>query len=315
MTALIEADALSRVYDLGAGTVHALDAVDLSIDRGEFVAIMGPSGSGKSTCMHLLGCLDRPTAGRYLLDGIDVSSLRPDGLATIRNEKIGFVFQSFNLLGRQTALENVEMPLLYGGLGRRERRDRAVAALEAVGLAERMDHRPNQLSGGQQQRVAVARAIVNEPAMILADEPTGALDSRTGLEIVALLQSLNQRGITVVVVTHDAELARFAGRVLHFRDGHLVADERVAEPLSAARLLAPEPAGAEPAVAASLPEEAPAVQSSSETGAAPHPSTSDPSVDGPDGEVIELAPLTAPVGPPRRHRPFIDGHSYPEAAE
>jgi putative ABC transport system ATP-binding protein len=255
---LVVTDGLSRTYSLGATEVHALDRLTMEIRRGEFLAIMGPSGSGKSTCMHILGCLDSPTAGRYVLDGVDVSRLRVDALAGVRNEQIGFVFQSFNLLGRQTALENVEMPLLYAGLPRRERHVRARAALDAVGLADRVDHRPNQLSGGQQQRVAIARAIVNEPAMILADEPTGALDTRTGLEIVALLQSLHARGITVVIVTHDPELARFASRILHFRDGRLVGDERSAAAPSARETLArlPAPGGGMTAAAGTAPAEA-----------------------------------------------------------
>jgi len=235
---IVRVAGLSKDYRVGGQPVHALRGLDAEIARGEFVAIMGPSGSGKSTCMHLLGCLDSPTAGHYFLDGEDVSRLDRDRLAEIRNRKIGFVFQSFNLLPRATAQRNVELPLLYSGMGRRERRERAAQALATVGLAERSDHRPTQLSGGQMQRVAIARAVVNEPLMILADEPTGALDSRTGLEILALFQRLNERGITMVVVTHDAEVARFAGRLMRFRDGRLVSDERVARPARAADELA-----------------------------------------------------------------------------
>jgi ABC-type lipoprotein export system ATPase subunit len=237
-TPIIEIRNLKRNYQVGAQTVHALVDLTVSIERGEFVAVMGPSGSGKSTCMHLLGCLDTPTAGRYVFDGTDVSRMTRDELARIRNRSIGFVFQSFNLLPRATALENVELPLMYGRIDVRERHGKAAAALAAVGLAERAHHQPAQLSGGQMQRVAIARALVNEPAMLLADEPTGALDSRTGVEIMALFQRLNEQGITVIVVTHDAEVARYAKRILRFRDGHLVADERVARPTRAIEVLA-----------------------------------------------------------------------------
>lgn len=232
--AIIRVEKLSRDYRVGGQTVHALRGLDAEIARGEFVAIMGPSGSGKSTCMHLLGCLDSPTSGRYLFDGDDVSRLDRDRLADIRNRKIGFVFQSFNLLPRASAQRNVELPLLYSGVAGRERRRRAGEALATVGLADRGDHTPTQLSGGQMQRVAIARAVVNHPLVILADEPTGALDSRTGIEILALFQRLNETGITVVIVTHDAEVARFAGRLMRFRDGRLVADERNANPVRAA---------------------------------------------------------------------------------
>jgi len=213
--------------------VHALVDADIAIARGEFVAIMGPSGSGKSTCMHLLGCLDTMSAGRYWLDGEDVSALKPDALAERRNRKIGFVFQSFNLLGRASALENVELPLMYGKWDRAARRKRALAALSAVGLAERARHLPNQLSGGQMQRVAIARAIVNQPTLILADEPTGALDSRTGIEIMALFQALNGTGITVILVTHDTEVAAYAKRILRFRDGRLIDDRANPHPVDA----------------------------------------------------------------------------------
>jgi putative ABC transport system ATP-binding protein len=223
---LIEVAGLTRVYKMGDTEVRALAGVDTTIARGEFVAVMGPSGSGKSTFMNLLGLLDQPSAGSYRLDGEDVASLDGDARAAIRNRKLGFVFQSFNLLARASALENVALPLVYGGVSRRERMARAAKLLEAIGLGERLDHRPNELSGGQQQRVAIARSLVNRPAALLADEPTGALDSRTGLEILALFQHLNREGITVIVVTHDAEVASFAGRVLAFRDGRIIEDRR-----------------------------------------------------------------------------------------
>ena len=224
--ALIETADLVKTYRIGTHAVPALRGVTVTIEPGEFVAVMGPSGSGKSTFMNLLGCLDTPTAGRYRLDGADVAGLDPDALAAVRNRKIGFVFQSFNLLARMTAFDNVELPMVYGGVAVKERRERALGALAAVGLAERAPHRPFQLSGGQQQRVAIARALVNRPLLVLADEPTGALDSRTGVEIIALLQQMNRDGITVVMVTHEAEIAAFAGRVLRFRDGLLVEDSR-----------------------------------------------------------------------------------------
>ena len=226
---LIETRALSRDYQLGDTTVRALREVDLKIAQGEFVAVMGPSGSGKSTFMNLIGCLDRPTAGHYFLEGADISQLGRDALANIRNEKVGFVFQTFSLLPRTSALDNVAMPVLYGGRSGREGRKKALETLEAVGLSDRASHHPAQLSGGQQQRVAIARALVNDPVLILADEPTGALDTRTGFEIMALFQDLNRQGITVVVVTHDPDIARHAKRIVSFRDGRGLSDEPVAD--------------------------------------------------------------------------------------
>ncbi len=238
---IITTEGLSKDYHLGPHTVHALRGVSVTIERGEFVAVMGPSGSGKSTFMNLLGCLDTSTAGRYVLDGEDVAGLSADTLARIRNAKIGFVFQMFNLLPRTSALENVELPLLYAGLPARERRARARARLEAVGLGEREGHHPSQLSGGQQQRVAIARALVNDPAMILADEPTGNLDTRTSVEVLALMQRLNREGLTIVLVTHEPDIATYASRHLVFRDGRLRSDERLAAPVDAAAALASLP--------------------------------------------------------------------------
>jgi putative ABC transport system ATP-binding protein len=234
---LIETRDLVKVYAMGDNEVRALAGVSVDIGEGEMVAIMGPSGSGKSTFMNVIGCLDTPTFGTYRLDGEDVAGLDADALAAIRNRKIGFVFQQFNLLPRTSALDNVALPLLYAGASAHERHDRALAKLERVGLASRADHHPAQLSGGQQQRVAIARALVNEPRLILADEPTGALDSTTSLEVMALLQALNRDGITVVLVTHEHDIAAFAGRAIHFVDGRVVSDERQ-DPEDAAAALA-----------------------------------------------------------------------------
>lgn len=239
---LIEVKNLTRDYRMGDHVVHALVDLTVTINEGEFIAIMGPSGSGKSTTMHLIGCLDQPTGGRYVLAGEDVSQMGPDGLADVRNRLIGFVFQSFNLLPRASALANVELPMMYAQAPRRARIAAAEEALEAVGLGDRMDHLPTQLSGGQMQRVAIARSIVNKPQLLLADEPTGALDSRTGVEILALFQRLNRDGITVVVVTHDESVARHANRILRFSDGRMVEDETVRNPIqAAAELTAREP--------------------------------------------------------------------------
>jgi putative ABC transport system ATP-binding protein len=232
---LIQVRDLAKIYRLGDVTVHALRGVSLEIERGSFVAIMGPSGSGKSTFMNIVGCLDKPTSGSYVLDGVDVSTLERDQLAEIRNQKIGFVFQQFNLLARTSAAENGELPLLYsaGGNGV-ERREKALKALEWVGLKGREMHHPNQLSGGQQQRVAIARALINDPSIILADEPTGALDSRTSVEIMALFQKLNREsGLSIIVVTHEHDIAEYAGRVIRFKDGHVVSDQPVEHPRDA----------------------------------------------------------------------------------
>jgi putative ABC transport system ATP-binding protein len=224
---LVQVCDLWRFYELGETRLAALQGVTLEIERGEFVAVMGASGSGKSTLMHVLGCLDRPSRGRYRLAGRDVAGLSSDERATIRNREIGFVFQSFNLVPRTSALENVELPLVYGGVPPAEQRDRARAALRSVGLEGREAHEPSQLSGGQQQRVAIARALVNRPALLLADEPTGNLDSRTSLELIALLQRLNREdGITIVLVTHERDIASYASRVVTFRDGSVVSDVR-----------------------------------------------------------------------------------------
>ena len=223
---MIQAQYLQKSYLMGRVTVEALRGIDLTIGRGEHVAILGPSGSGKSTLMHILGCLDTPTSGTYLLDGREVSGLKRNDLARIRNEKIGFVFQSFNLLAHATALGNVELPLVYKGTNRRERRRRAAALLERVGLGDRLDHRPNELSGGERQRVAVARALVLDPDLVLADEPTGNLDTASGEEIVALFEDLVAEGRTVIVVTHDQDIARSARRIIRLRDGRVEEDTR-----------------------------------------------------------------------------------------
>jgi putative ABC transport system ATP-binding protein len=238
---MIDVRELAKQYHVGDHVVHALRGITMSVAAAEFVTIVGPSGSGKSTFMHILGCLDRPTSGNYVLNGRDVSTLPADELARVRNEMIGFVFQGFNLLARTSALENVELPLLYSNVAARARRERARRALAEVGLADREHHQPSQLSGGQQQRVAIARALVNDPAVILADEPTGALDTRTSFEILALLQGLNREGMTIVVVTHEADVAAHAGRILSFRDGRVVHDERIAAPRDAAASLAEIP--------------------------------------------------------------------------
>lgn len=241
MPPLIETDHLRRAYSLGGAEVPALREVTVSVPHGAFVAVMGPSGSGKSTFLNLIGCLDRPSGGSYRLDGEDVGALGPDALAALRGRKLGFVFQGFHLLPREDARANVALPMVYAGIGRRERRARAEAALARVGLGARMHHRPNELSGGQQQRVAIARAIVNQPVLLLADEPTGALDTRTSLEIMALFQALNRAGLAVLLVTHEPEMARFASRLLRFRDGRLVED-RAQEPADAAAALDALPA-------------------------------------------------------------------------
>ncbi len=225
--AVILVEEIHKYYELGETRVHALRGVSTAIASGEFVTIMGSSGSGKSTFMNILGCLDKPSAGRYLLSGIEVSSLSKKELATIRNRKIGFVFQGFNLLARTTALENVELPTLYARISKQEGEKRSREALALVGLADRVDHFPSQLSGGQQQRVAIARALVNRPSILLADEPTGNLDSRTSVEIMGIFQKLNEEGLTIVLVTHEPDIAQFAQRSIQFRDGKIRRDERV----------------------------------------------------------------------------------------
>ena len=227
---VIEIEILTRVYQMGETEVRALDGISLQVEHGEFLAVMGPSGSGKSTFMNIIGCLDRPTSGKYILEGVDVSSLGRDARAEIRNDKIGFVFQNFNLLSRTSALENVELPLLYSKkskLTEAESRARALRCLERVGLGDRWDHTSAQLSGGQQQRVAIARSLVNEPAILLADEPTGNLDSRTSEEVMAIFQALNDEGKTVVLITHEPDIAQFSRRVVTFRDGKVLSDVAV----------------------------------------------------------------------------------------
>jgi putative ABC transport system ATP-binding protein len=234
---VVEVDELRKNYRLGESEVHALRGITLSIAQGEFVAIMGASGSGKSTFMNILGCLDRPTAGRYLFAGLDVSAFTRKELAKIRNQKIGFVFQGFNLLGRTTALENVELPMLYRRASKSEREGRAREALALVGLADRERHFPSQLSGGQQQRVAIARALANKPLLLLADEPTGNLDSRTSVEMMEIFQKLNAHGLTIVLVTHEPDIARFAEREIVFRDGRIKRDEPIRNPQVAGEVL------------------------------------------------------------------------------
>lgn len=224
---LIRLENISRLYPMGTEIVHALREISLSIARGEYVAIMGPSGSGKSTLMNLIGCLDTPTGGRYELNGVSVGEMDDNELAEVRNREIGFVFQTFNLLARSTALHNVELPLIYSGVPAAERREQAIQALTSVGLADRMQHQPNELSGGQRQRVAIARALVNRPSILLADEPTGNLDSRTGVEIMTLFEALSRKGNTIVLVTHEEEIARHAGRIIRLRDGLIASDEPV----------------------------------------------------------------------------------------
>lgn len=224
---LIRVENLTKVYKMGSVEVHALRGVSFSIEPQEFVSIMGPSGSGKSTLMDILGCLAKPTNGKYFLEGVEVSTLSDNQLATIRNKKIGFVFQSFNLLPRTTALHNVELPMIYSGVSRRERRRRALAALEAVGLADRIYHKANELSGGQIQRVAIARALVNEPSIIFADEPTGNLDTKSGEEIMAIFDKLNQEGNSIIMVTHEKNIAEHARRIIHLKDGLIEKDEKV----------------------------------------------------------------------------------------
>ncbi len=234
---VITVDDVHKYYDLGETRVHALRGVSLNIDRGEFVAIMGSSGSGKSTFMNILGCLDKPSSGRYVLEGLPVSDFSKKELAAIRNRKIGFVFQGFNLLSRTTALENVELPTLYAQISKEEGRKRAEDALRLVGLADRMEHFPSQLSGGQQQRVAIARGLVNKPAILLADEPTGNLDSRTSVEVLEIFQTLNDQGLTIVLVTHEPDIAEFAKRNIQFRDGKIRKDELVKNRPLAAEVL------------------------------------------------------------------------------
>jgi putative ABC transport system ATP-binding protein len=233
---LIDIRDITKVYEMGEEKVHALSGVTVGVERGEYVAIMGPSGSGKSTLMNLIGCLDTPSSGSYVLNGKEVARMTDDELAAIRNQEIGFVFQTFNLLPRTSALQQVELPLVYGGVSRKDRRERAIKALNAVGLADRMNHTPNEMSGGQRQRVAVARALINDPSILLADEPTGNLDSQTGAEIMALFAELNARGNTIVLVTHEEDIAAHARRIVRLKDGKVRDDqpsERGAPPLRA----------------------------------------------------------------------------------
>lgn len=234
---IIRMENIGKIYRTGKIEVEALRNVNVSIEKGEFVSIMGPSGSGKSTLMNIVGCLDRATTGDYELDGVNISSLDDIELAKIRNLKIGFVFQSFNLLPRITAVQNVELPMIYAGIGKKERRRKAFEALERVSLADRMNHKPNELSGGQKQRVAIARALVNTPAIILADEPTGNLDSSSGEDIMAVFQELNREGVTIILVTHEPDIAQHTRRVVKFRDGLLTTDETIMEPIDARDLI------------------------------------------------------------------------------
>ena len=242
---MINLKGIKKIYANGDIKVAALGGVDLHVGAGEFVAIMGPSGSGKSTMMNILGCLDTPTEGEYYLDGTDVAKATGDDLSVIRNRKIGFVFQGFNLLPRTMAVENVELPMLYGGMGGKERRTRAIAALESVGLGERIHHRPKELSGGQQQRVAIARALVTNPSIILADEPTGNLDSRSSEEVMAIFQRLHAQGNTIIIVTHEPDIAEFTERIVRFRDGHIEGDEVVKNPRKAQAQVVGEEGGAD----------------------------------------------------------------------
>ena len=234
---VLHVEALHKYYQMGENKVHALRGVNLEIKRGEFVAIMGASGSGKSTFMNILGCLDKPSSGRYLLEGTDVAELDKTQLAGIRNRKIGFVFQGFNLLSRTTALENTELPTLYARIDKEERRERALESLRLVGLGDRTDHFPSQLSGGQQQRVAIARALVNRPSILLADEPTGNLDSHTSVEVMEIFQALNDKGLTIILVTHEADIARFARRSIVFRDGTIRRDEIISNRAAASEMI------------------------------------------------------------------------------
>jgi len=246
-TPVIQIQGLHKEYSMGKVKVPALKGVDLEVPKGQFVAIMGPSGSGKSTLMNILGCLDRPTQGTYLLDGSDVSRKNDNELADIRNKFIGFIFQTFNLLSRTNAMANVELPLIYRGMPPAERRKRATAALESVGLAGRMTHKPNEMSGGEQQRVAIARAIAGDPKVILADEPTGNLDTRSGEEVMSIFQDLHDKGITLILVTHDPDIARHAERVISVRDGRIISDVMVEDRLDAKKLLAEMPKAEESA--------------------------------------------------------------------
>lgn len=251
---VISVSDLTKVYRMGDVEVHALRGVSLSIEAGQFVSVIGPSGSGKSTFMHILGCLDRPTSGQYTLDSQDVSTLSRDELAVVRNERIGFVFQGFNLLARTSAVDNVELPLLYrSGIRAAERHRRAREMLETVGLADRMDHHPNQMSGGQQQRVAIARSLVNQPSIVLADEPTGNLDSRTSIEIMDIFQRLNrENGITVILITHEHEIAEYGHRIIRFRDGTVVSDQMNHTQRSAGEEIEALPTASDPAVTEAL---------------------------------------------------------------